>query len=273
MSALQETIADELRSGKFEVPLLPQVASEVLSSTLDDRANAQRLAELIDKDQNLASHILRVVNSAAFRGSSEIVSLKQAIARLGMERIREIALSISLKSTLFQPGPHDALIQQIWSMGLATALWSKEVARVAKKNVEVAYLCGLLHNVGEPIVVNRAVQLEPEVDGAAVASLSQCLGQVAGKVLVEEWQLPALVATCMVPENEVGEVDLLPVELDTRLVLKAGKVAAKQFLGDCLGTDELVAQSCFQELNFYPDDIQELLDRQEYIQQTFEGMS
>ena len=42
----RECIQDELDEGQLELPLLPQVASEVLSSTLDDKANALKLASL-----------------------------------------------------------------------------------------------------------------------------------------------------------------------------------------------------------------------------------
>lgn len=102
-SPVADVYAEELAAGELEVPLLPEVATEVLSSTLDDKVTAARLAELIQQDQALAAHLLRVVNAPAFRGSVQIVALQQAIARLGMERIREIALTISLKGTLVTP--------------------------------------------------------------------------------------------------------------------------------------------------------------------------
>ena len=81
VDAVSASFSQELASRALEVPLLPNVAAEVLSSSLDDESNAARLAELIQQDQGLASHLLRVVNSPAFRGSAEIVALQQAIAR------------------------------------------------------------------------------------------------------------------------------------------------------------------------------------------------
>ena len=133
---------------------MPGVAAEVLASSLDEQSDAARLAQLIQQDQTLATHLLKVVNSPAFRGASEIVALRQAIARLGMERIREIALTASLSGTLFRPGPYEALGKREWHRALASGLWAKEVSRACRKNVEIAYLCGLLHNVGVPVVLN-----------------------------------------------------------------------------------------------------------------------
>ncbi len=102
VAALIAQLGEEFAAGKIELPLLPTVATEVLSSSLDEHSDAARLAGLIQQDQSLATHVIRVVNSPAFRGAIEVVALQQAIARLGMERIREIALSASLKSCVFK---------------------------------------------------------------------------------------------------------------------------------------------------------------------------
>ena len=200
----------ELEARTLEVPLLPNVASEVLSSTLDDKGNAARLAELIQQDQGLASHLLRVVNSPVFRGSAEIVALQQAIARLGMERIREIALTVSLKGTLFSPGSFEHLVADSWMHGLRTGLWAKEVARAARKNVEIAYLCGLLHNVGAPLVVNRVSQLSDGLTEAQVISLVDEYAAATGLMLVEEWRLPSAVGICIRFHGDFGSVSTSP---------------------------------------------------------------
>ena len=279
MSAPAENVADlagtlkaELAAASFEVPLLPQVASEVLSSTLDDRSNAQNLASLIDKDQGLASHIMRVVNSPGFRGSSDIVSLKQGIARLGMERIREIALTISLKGTLFKPCRFDDLIQQSWELGLTAALWAKEIARVARKNVEIAYLCGLLHNVGVPIVVHRVLELDPEISADQAHALCLEFGPLAGAVLVDKWRLPSVVATCishLQPDQSPPESQ---AELDAVKVIEAARVIASFGFEEEIEGEQLTAHDAFQYLNFYPDDVADLIANQSQLAEVVEGM-
>ena len=136
LQPVAEEIRTDLASGRLKLPVLPNVATEVLSSSLDDSSDAAKLAGLIQQDQSLASHVLRVVNSPAFRGSAEIVALQQAIARLGMVRIREIALTASLKNALSSKGSFQELMDRAWRLGLATGLWAKEVARATRRNVE-----------------------------------------------------------------------------------------------------------------------------------------
>lgn len=269
---LLQQLEQELAQRQLEMPLLPDVAAEVLSSTLDDKTNAARLAELIQQDQALASHLLRVVNSAAFRGSTEIVALQQALARLGMERIREIALSVSLQGTLFTKGPFDGLLQQTWQASLRTALWSKEIARQARKNVEVAYLCGLLHNVGVPVLVGRLTRMEQVPTEAQVNSVLDQLTTAAGIALAEEWSLPSSVTMTI---RFLDDFSAAQNAQDLVAVIDAGKAfaeaeedpASDELTGDLLLLDSV------QHLNFYPDDVEQLLALGEHIEMTVAGMT
>ena len=262
----RECIQDELDEGQLELPLLPQVASEVLSSTLDDKANALKLASLIERDQGLATHILRIVNSPAFRGSAEIVALKQAIARLGMERIREIALTISLRGSLVSPGPFENLIEEAWSAGLRTALWAKEVARKARKNVEVAYLCGLLHNVGVAVVVNRVRSMHlSDLTEEDMQRLIVEMSSPAGRVLVEQWHLPEAVSECFVEPEADSSRDLVQV-------IAASKQIALWHAEDDLDEEEILLDDAVQYLNFYPDDVDELVELASSIDELVKDM-
>ena len=269
-------VQTELDERTIEVPLLPSVAAEVTSSTLDDKANAARLAELIQQDQGLASHLLRVVNSPAFRGASEIVALQQALARLGMERIREIALSVSLKSTLYKKGPFDSLIEDAWQKGLRTALWGKEVARMAKKNVEMAYLCGLLHNVGISLIVNRLAVIAPDLSIDEVREVSNRLERSAGVLLVEEWRLPSAVGVCIRFLDNFDDAknaqDLVAVVQGGLLLAQAQQEILEEQEQE-LDTSNLVAEEVFQHLNFYPNDLHDLSEFAPQVQLTIEGMA
>ena len=265
-----QRFSDELASRALEVPLLPSVAAEVLSSSLDDQSNVARLAELIQQDQGLASHLLRVVNSPAFRGQAEIVALQQAIARLGMDRIREIALTVSLKGTMVVAGPFEYLVNEAWQHGLRTGLWAKEIARTARKNVETAYLCGLLHNFGVPLVINRVCQFDETLAEADMRALVADFSQGAGLMLVEEWRLPSAVGLGIRFFEDFSEAKNAQ---DDVAVLVAGSYLSQQQDAGTLAADSVLQQAALQHLNFYPDDITELLEHAEKIQQTVEGMA
>ena len=74
----------------LELPLRPRVAAAILPMAADDACDAAALARLVQQDQALAAHVMRIANSSAYRTRVPMVSLQQAIARLGMRSIREI---------------------------------------------------------------------------------------------------------------------------------------------------------------------------------------
>ncbi len=275
-ASLESHLLQQIQERAFEVPLLPNVAAEVLSSTLDDQANAARLAELIQQDQSLAAHLLRVVNSPGFRGTTEIVALQQAIARLGMQSIREIALTVSVKGSLLQPGPYGDLAKAAWHHGLGTGLWAKEVARRARKNVEVAYLCGLLHNVGKPLLINHVSNLVKDMDPAQRLDTQELVGVLdrhvagAGVMVAEEWRLPSAVALTI---RYFGDFSSAQNAQDTVAVVDAGSYFAQEIEDGTFEVSAAVQQPVMQYLNFYPDDVEALLEHTQRIQETMEGMA
>lgn len=264
-----DLIHDELNEGRLELPLLPNVASQVLTSSLDERNDAQGLSVLIQQDQSLALHILRVVNTPAYRGATEIVALQQAIARLGLERIREIALTTSLKGALFKPGPYDALMQAAWRDALSTALWAKELARRLRKNVETAYLCGLLNNVGNPVVLHRLSSVPETISASQAEEVVQLCGNAAGVILTKMWQLPDLVTKCIAHN---ANFLLAPDEHDAIAICVAGKHFAGAMLLDELDVERVLKLDAVQFLNLYPEDIEELILMQPQLQETLDAM-
>lgn len=63
---LEQALLKKLERGDIELPLLPQVASQVMALTSDPSADAAKLSALIHQDQALAAHVLRIANSPAY---------------------------------------------------------------------------------------------------------------------------------------------------------------------------------------------------------------
>src|SRR5690348_9088012 len=95
-------LRDRIAAGTLELPVLPEVAAEVVARTGREECDLRALADLVRRDQAMATHFLRVANSPLYLPKTKIVSLQQALARLGMSAVREIALLISVKTRTFQ---------------------------------------------------------------------------------------------------------------------------------------------------------------------------
>lgn len=272
---VQERLLERLESDTLEVPLLPDVASQVLSLSTSEMANARTLAELIHRDQALASHVLRLANSAAYMPRTPIVSLQQAVSRLGMSTLREIVMMVSMQSRLFAVPGHEITVKALWRHAVATAAYAREIARLRRYNVEGAFLCGLLHDVGKPVILLELVDLQRQLGislcaEAFDAALEAYHTEVGGR-LATAWYLPPEVAesiayhhhyTAAPTCDEAVRITCLADQISYAFAQASpGEVAAIQY------------HPAWADLNFYPDDIETLLERQEMIVRFVEGVA
>src|SRR5512144_1207779 len=113
-SLLRDALADRLERADVVLPLPPRIATEVLALTRDQDADFTRIAQLLHQDPALAGHVLRIANSPTHLPRSPIVSLQQAITRLGLRMLAEIALIASVQSGVFRVPGYEAELKQIW---------------------------------------------------------------------------------------------------------------------------------------------------------------
>mgnify|MGYP000993135909 CR=1 FL=1 len=117
-SALNAAVAGD----SLELPPLPQVAVEVARLAATDpsgddartQGSAAALADLIQRDVALASQVMRVANSALYSRRAPVVSLPQAIAWLGFDTVRNIALAFAVRGELFLNPAFEARMKALW---------------------------------------------------------------------------------------------------------------------------------------------------------------
>jgi putative nucleotidyltransferase with HDIG domain len=194
---VRAAVADRVANGKLDIPLLHDVAYQVLSATSSGDADASKMAELIHRDQALATHVLRIANSAAYLPREPILSLQQAIARLGLTTLRNIVIAVSVRARVFSFGAFEVYAKTLWRHSFATALFARETARRSHVDCEAAFMAGLLHDVGKPVVLKVIADLgEQYVDVLGPTLLRQILEEHhldVGVRLAENWKLPKTV--------------------------------------------------------------------------------
>ena len=81
-----------------EFATLPTVAAKVLEVLKDDTVNIKELANIIQNDIALTVKLLRMSNSPLYGTRVEITSVQQAIITLGLSRLTNMVLGISIFS-------------------------------------------------------------------------------------------------------------------------------------------------------------------------------
>lgn len=262
-----EKLTESLKNGTLELPVLPEVATQVVSLTNDINCDSRQLAGLINRDQAMAGNVMRMVNSVFYSPPIPIVSLPQAVSRMGMKKIREIALVISCKSKVFVVPGHEQEVRDQFKHSLAAAAYAQEIARSRRWNVEEAFLCGLLHDVGRPVLLQVLVDLHKslgcEFDKEAVEQAITKLHCYVGSELVKGWNLPARLSETIHCHHEPEKAK---TAAQTTMMTNLADDMAHFILNQRPVTEaQLRAHPMLPQLNMYPDEFEGLLAKKSMV--------
>lgn len=208
-----------------ELDMMPQVARKVMQLVADQNANATQLADVLEKDANITTRILKIANSAFYGLRREVKSVQQAIVILGFRTLRSMVVASSSKSLHKRFGIAEQLM---WDHSIGSAIGAKLIAAKLSPIVgELSFVGGLLHNVGKTIMNNECQQQYNEVmqlvynDGlspidAEIAVFKYAHPEVGFRV-TEKWGLPQELSQIIryhhLSHMKVGEqLDLKPSE-------------------------------------------------------------
>ena len=207
MPTLPSPTVDALES--LDLPTPPGAALAFLQTLSRDSASMDEMTEMVRREPALAARILTVANSAAFHAGSELRSLKESLQVLGVRTLHSIAASIAVREVFSGlPGTRAGDFDGFWRHSLMVAELAQAIAHeTGQADPEEAYLTGLLHDVGELLLLgglqadygkllNEAASAE-----AALVVLEQAALQTdhaaVGAWLVERWHLPSFMADAL----------------------------------------------------------------------------
>jgi putative nucleotidyltransferase with HDIG domain len=165
-------------------------------------ATVEQVEAIVEADPGLAGNLLRSANSAYFGFRGEIATVKDAIVRIGMKRIAQLALTSAIAPLARVPlRGYDMPPKGLLRHSTAVAIAVEEVAAsTRRKPPEWAFTAGLLHDVGK-IVLGSFLEVDaaPIFDLAHKEHLSferaerEVLGidhAEVGAALLSNWGLP-----------------------------------------------------------------------------------
>jgi putative nucleotidyltransferase with HDIG domain len=274
VARFRERFLEKIAEGSFELPMLPEVATLVMAATQDENCDAKRLSRMIHRDAALAGHVLKLANSPLYAPTVPIVSLQQAVSRLGMKKIREMALVVACQAKVFRVPGQDARVRALFRHSVAAAAYAQEIARLRRWNVEEAFLCGLLHDAGKPVLLQLLVEVERELDLGVDASVVEDVvdemhGSVGGR-LVEEWRLPARLAETIVHHHRPHEA---PSAAQSAMMTAIADDLAHFALQSKPVTEaQLGAHPLLVPLNLYRDELDALIARKDAVKAAAEAV-
>jgi putative nucleotidyltransferase with HDIG domain len=199
------------------LPSLSPAVNRLLGLLAKREVDLQLMSRVISSDPSLSGHILNVANSALFNRGTTIKTIDQAVMRLGLTRLRRIALSKSA-ARIFRGMKTPAE----WSM-TRFQLHSVAVGAAAEilceylpvEDPEMAFLGGLMHDVGKVLIAAGQPDKFREIeDLVGITGRNQIeferdlLGtdhsELSG-MAVAKWELPFLLSRAVARHHDPEE--------------------------------------------------------------------
>lgn len=136
--------------GKQDMPVLATVIKELNELTGSDEAEVNQLADVILKDANLTSQVLRIANSVHYNPSSTpINTVSRAIVLIGFGGVRAISISVMVIDSLLGKQPRERLLKSMASAFHAAVQARNIVRRTNDAFKEEVFIATLLFRIGE----------------------------------------------------------------------------------------------------------------------------
>ena len=209
-----------------ELPAISGHVNEVLKITLNKRASVTCVSAVILKDYSLTNKILQVANSAYYLRGAHISTIERAVSTLGLDVVRELAVSISLIEEFLKSGGEKEGLSKQMAISLLSANLSKLLVQKYKIPVspEEAYICTLLHDLGRIIMtiyfpdVYRRIEAGTTRGSSEDAMCRLMFKQLTFSEIGQEiacfWNFSGTIIACMDPnppevESSVDELHIL----------------------------------------------------------------
>ncbi len=158
-----EDIAEEL-AGEVVFPTHFDVILRLRKVLNDPNQSMAGIAAAVSLEPLVSAKLLHLANSAAFNPQgNQIVDLKSAITRLGINTVRTTAMSVVMTQLMRAKGMADfsELSTKLWEHTINAAAAARIIAAEAPRiNRDEAMLAGLLHDLGAFYMLYRATQYE-----------------------------------------------------------------------------------------------------------------
>jgi len=213
----QESIVTLIRS-KDSLASLPTLYLNLLKELDAAEPSLEKIAAIIAADIGMLAKVMHIVNSSLYGNRNEITNPRQAVALLGTETLRMLALAVGIFSS-YAGAPHGPFsIDALWQHSQATAALARAIARAETADgavIELAAMAGLLHGVGKLIFLEclpeeYARALEQSVSsGQSLWKIEQDKFGVShaevGGSLLQLWGLPSTIVEAVAWHHRPGE--------------------------------------------------------------------
>ncbi|MFT5697505.1 MAG: HD-like signal output (HDOD) protein [Desulforhopalus sp.] len=214
-----------------KMPSLSTTVGKVMEICSRTDASPNELNKVISLDPVLTGQVLKLINSAYYSLVNKVTSLTRAITMLGMNTVKNMALSTAIIRSVASSKKSKALpTQKFWAHSIGAGVSAKllgEIKGIPVMEREELFLAGLLHDLGkvpfgdeyiEVLNIARFEQLplyEVELDVLGIDH------QEVGLMIADKWKLNNVITSCIGTHHDLDKLASHPETLGQQVALVA----------------------------------------------------
>ena len=200
----------EIQNFIEKMPSLSTTATKVLEVCNQPNTSANDLNRVISLDPVLTGQVLKLINSAYYTLPNQITSLTRAIVVLGLNTVKNLALSTSIVGSLSKKKSQSLSMDMFWRHSICVGVTAKALAGYKKIPVgaqEEYFIAGLLHDIGKiPLSSCFADDYQKAIEMVGLKEYSLQSAEevifgfdhcVAGNIIAEKWKLTDMVIAAL----------------------------------------------------------------------------
>ncbi len=207
--SIQPPTREELDRAFASIKPIPQAAIKVMRMLDEEGSSFKEIANEIRKDQIITASVIRICNSALFKGSATIDTLDDALIILGRDVLVKSILLAAINNYFSQAGSGYALCYgSLYHHAVSSAIIAEKLARKSGKvRPQTAYTAGLLHDIGMVVLDQALASSAPlfyrniqKTKANVLEVEKQIFGMdhcEAGKKLARQWSFPESLIDCI----------------------------------------------------------------------------
>ena len=195
------------------MPSLSTTVGKVMEICSRTDASPNELNKVISLDPVLTGQVLRLINSAYYSLVNKVTSLTRAITMLGMNTVKNMALSTAIIKSVSGAKKSKALpTTKFWAHSIGAGVSAKllgEVKGLPVMEREELFLAGLLHDLGKvPFgdeyieVLSRAKNEQLPLRDVEL-DLMGIDHQEVGLMIAEKWKLNQVITSCIGSHHDI----------------------------------------------------------------------
>ncbi len=223
---MQTTLSPEtnkrLESAVERMPAFPKSVQKILELSRNMNCTPKEIIEVIEKDPVMSIKVLKVINSAYFSLPYKITSLDRAVVYIGINTIKNLALSLAAVGILPSKNEAGFDMDDYLQHSLITAGIARQLAhRYAAGDIDPmdCYIVALLHDFGKVVLAQfmpeefkAAMKLSNDTGKPLYLAETLVLGvnhAVVGAMLVKRWNFSDDVVEAIRTHHEQSAENLL----------------------------------------------------------------